>query len=152
MLGSWLCMGSPSLRWTFFLSVISCWSPMSDMFSSPHPFWKAMRAFCVGIHLGHLCSFIGLTRSFRQLPSLCPNQAFTLVHWLVSHVSSTSLSTPSRLSPPASHFSSFPEIKVHSQCALSQVESQISLPLEHFKSIFGHLMILLILSEYIREV
>lgn len=39
------------------------------------------------------------------------------------------LSSFSDSSPPFSHFSSFPEIKVHSQCALSQVESQISLPL-----------------------
>ena len=84
---------------------------MSDMFSSPQPFLKAIWAFCVGIQLGYLCNFIGLTRSFQLLPSLCLNQWFILVPWWC--LMFLKLLSPPLSSPPFSHSSSFPEIKVY---------------------------------------
>lgn len=80
--GSWLCMDSTSLWW----KRLTC-SPLLIPF-------EGNLVFCVSIYLRYLHSFTGLTRSFRWLPSLCPKQRFTLVHWLVAHVSSTSFPTP----------------------------------------------------------
>lgn len=135
------------------------WSPMSDIFSSLYPFSKAVRAHCPGTNLGELLNFIGLIRSFQLLPSLCLNQWFILAHWLDLMFLKLSCLAP-RLSPPSSPTLLHPS---HTSAVSLKLKYTVSVPclkwrakfhyhLEHFKSIFGHLMILLILLEYIREV
>ena len=55
--------------------------------SSPYLFLNAIWASVLALTLGINAILFGKQGSFRLLPSLCLNQWFLLVHWLVPYIS-----------------------------------------------------------------